>query len=138
MFAKHAANCAKLLSVLIFSSDGGLPLDLVLVCHAQHKVDKLMLCDRDLDVLFLAHQLWEEDVAPKQPERSYWLKAALTILSSSARKAQTPIMIEPTVCPHVEIVQFGSSPIIKFGRSGRTHVVRLVRDCGGYISANSA
>ena len=120
----------------MFSSDGGqLPIPF-LVGRAQHKVDELMLCDRNLDVLLLAHQLWEEDDAPKQPQHSYWLEAAHTVLASKVSRLRPPHLGEAAATHRVGVVQFGSSPIIKLGRAGRMHVVRLVRDCKSCIPAN--
>ena len=43
---------------------------------------KRMACARDVEILYLAHQLWEEDDAPKRSVHSYWSGAAREILAS--------------------------------------------------------
>lgn len=44
-----------------------------------------MTYDRDAEILYLAHQLWEEDVAPAADSHRYWAKAALQVLARGPR-----------------------------------------------------
>lgn len=47
-----------------------------------------MTYDRDEDILYLAHQLWEEADAPMSAAPAYWKEAALQILARGGKRYQ--------------------------------------------------
>ncbi len=44
-----------------------------------------MANDREEDILYLAHQLWEEDAAPAASAHTYWQEAARQVLASGQK-----------------------------------------------------
>ena len=49
-----------------------------------------MYCDRETDILYLAHRLWEESEDPTTSPRTCWTQAAREILARSPRPRSEP------------------------------------------------
>ena len=88
-----------------------------------------MTYDREEDILYLAHQLWEEQAASHVSVRSCWQEAASEVLSHGrARYAGQKIAHgadEKTNHPNV-CIQFGSSPLIEMGKILSTYRVEMI------------
>ena len=87
-----------------------------------------MTYDREEEVLYLAHQLWEEQACARASARSCWQEAATEILSQGRtryagrngthgadKKAR-----QPRTC-----IQFGSSPVIEMRKAASAYRVEM-------------
>jgi hypothetical protein len=60
-----------------------------------------MSCERDEEILYLAHQLWEEDDTPSQSCSCYWTLAAQEILASGPSRTQVRHLHNTHACTRI-------------------------------------
>ena len=100
-----------------------------------------MTHDREEDILYLAHQLWEEQAASFPSARSCWQDAACEILSNGRARYTHQ---DDTCAGSAEVqqaqpsLQFGSSPLITPGKSVSASRIALVKPCPHVEIANPA
>ena len=100
-----------------------------------------MTHDREEDILYLAHQLWEEQAASFPSARSCWQDAACEILSNRRARytRQDDACAGSTEVRQVQpALQFGSSPVITPGKAVSASRIALVKPSPHVKIANPA
>ena len=104
-----------------------------------------MSYDREEDILYLAHQLWEDDQARTLTSRDLWKEAALEILAQggqSRRRAESrfeSISQRSRVDGRLNsrFLKFRSSPDVYMGRLTSAKMVSLFKCCAREEASNS-
>ncbi len=94
-----------------------------------------MSYDREESILYLAHQLWEEDFAPNSSTQCYWQAAALHILKTGPKSVSASGSRPKKVGRNT--LQFRSSPRIEMGYSKSTKSVTLFKPDTGITNPTS-
>ena len=88
-----------------------------------------MAHDREEDILYLAHQLWEEQASSVQSVHSCWQKAAAEVLSNgwahhSCRNEACNA--DPTAIHSQTYLRFGKSVTVEMGKSSSAYRIETI------------
>ena len=100
-----------------------------------------MAYDREEDILYLAHQLWEEQEASSPSARICWQDAAAQVLSGG--RARSAYQDEPR---HADVklrhaqtcLQFGASCVIEPGKGATAYRITMITHSSAVEIANPA
>ncbi|MDO5758718.1 MAG: hypothetical protein Q4P24_14765 [Rhodobacterales bacterium] len=106
-----------------------------------------MFDDREQEILYLAHQLWEEDLVPGACSHTYWQEAARQILAlgrpghpqhSNGTGLRDLNATRRKIHFARGTMQYTTSPRIEMGRSTATWSVSLVGKFDRLVPSNSS
>ena len=103
-----------------------------------------MNCDREEDILYLAHQLWEESDEPKTTQQGYWQRAARQVLArhpGARSKVDAPTANgrgKLNTPRHQSHAQSGFIVRIDLGTAPAKRGVTLIKRCDSSKVANLA
>ena len=88
-----------------------------------------MTYDREEDILYMAHQLWEEQALSYGSARSCWQEAASEVLSRGQMRhaGRNDAHGADEKINHSQAgIQFGSSPVIEMGHGATAYRVEML------------
>jgi len=86
--------------------------------------------DREEDILYLAHQMWEEDAVSMRSARSCWQDAACEVLRSGRARYHDQNRTCNDASGKRQVrggrLQFGPSPVIDLGKGADTVRISMI------------